>query len=80
MPVLTKRSATACALMLAVSLCFSASAFAAQLKRGDLVRLRSGGPVMTVETVDDDQVKCIWSDLNGQPTDATFPVNVLQKF
>jgi uncharacterized protein YodC (DUF2158 family) len=53
---------------------------APQLKQGDLVRLRSGGPMMTVSNVRGDQVNCLWTDLNGQPDDANFPAYVLQKF
>ncbi|WP_283811555.1 DUF2158 domain-containing protein [Bradyrhizobium betae] len=51
-----------------------------QFERGELVRLRSGGPMMTVSAVKDDQVKCIWTDDSGRPDDATFPADVLQKF
>jgi uncharacterized protein YodC (DUF2158 family) len=52
-----------------------------QLRQGDLVRLRSGGPLMTVDAVKGDQVECVWTDLNnGQPDDATFPAGMLQKF
>jgi uncharacterized protein YodC (DUF2158 family) len=50
------------------------------LQRGDLVRLRSGGPLMTVETVKGNVIDCIWTDPNGQTNEATFPVKVLQKF
>ena len=50
------------------------------LQRGDLVRLRSGGPLMTVETVKGNVVDCIWTDPNGQTDEATFPAKVLQKF
>ena len=54
---------------------------ASQLHQGDLVRLRSGGPLMTVNGVKGDQVECVWTDLNnGQPDDATFPAGMLQKF
>lgn len=54
---------------------------AAQLHQDDLVRLRSGGPLMTVNGTKDDQVECVWTDLNsGQTNDATFPAKILQKF
>jgi uncharacterized protein YodC (DUF2158 family) len=54
---------------------------ASQLHQGDLVRLRSGGPLMTVNGIKGDQIECVWTDLgNGQPDDATFPAQVLQKF
>jgi uncharacterized protein YodC (DUF2158 family) len=36
--------------------------------------------MMTVSAVKDDQVECIWTDDSGQPDDATFPIDVLQKF
>ncbi len=50
------------------------------LRRGDLVRLRSGGPMMTVSVVGDGKIECFWTDVNGQTDDATFPADVLQKF
>jgi uncharacterized protein YodC (DUF2158 family) len=51
------------------------------LHQGDLVRLRSGGPLMTVSGIKGDQVECVWTDWsNGQPDDATFPAQLLQKF
>jgi uncharacterized protein YodC (DUF2158 family) len=46
---------------------------------GNLVRLRSGGPLMTVESIKGDQVDCFWTDLNGQINADRFPVDVLQK-
>jgi uncharacterized protein YodC (DUF2158 family) len=51
---------------------------ALKLQRGDLVRLRSGGPLMTVNKVEGDRVDCFWTDWNGQPSDAVFPYDVLQ--
>jgi uncharacterized protein YodC (DUF2158 family) len=54
-------------------------ATARQFERGELVRLRSGGPMMTVSAVKDDQVECVWTDDSGQPDDATFPADVLQR-
>ena len=96
MLALTKRSAIATALMvgLATGMPLSIPAFAdatastttmpgrtdSQLQHGDLVRLRSGGPLMTVADVRGDQINCFWTDENSQPNDATFPVQVLQKF
>jgi hypothetical protein len=35
---------------------------------------------MTVASSNGDQVDCFWTDWNGQPNDATFPLGVLQKF
>jgi uncharacterized protein YodC (DUF2158 family) len=51
-----------------------------RFERGDLVRLKSGGPMMTVSAVRGDEIECIWTDDNGQPDDATFSTYVLQKF
>ena len=39
-----------------------------ELKRGDVVRLKSGGPKMTVEDVssDGDEVSCAWFNQDAQ--------------
>jgi uncharacterized protein YodC (DUF2158 family) len=43
---------------------------------GDFVRIKSGGPVMTVEGLDGDQAKCEWSE-NGEILSGSFPVHLL---
>jgi uncharacterized protein YodC (DUF2158 family) len=48
--------------------------------RGELVRLLSGGPAMTVNSINGDQVDCYWTDSSGQPNADKFPIHVLQKF
>ena len=48
------------------------------LRSGNLVRLRSGGPLMTVKGIKGDQVDCFWTDVNGQVNADSFPVDVLQ--
>jgi uncharacterized protein YodC (DUF2158 family) len=53
---------------------------AAWLKQGDLVRLRSGGFLMTVASVRGNQADCFWTGLDGQPNAESFPIDVLQKF
>lgn len=50
---------------------------AASLDNGDLVRVRSGGPLMTVTAVQGDQVNCTWTDWDGRPQSENFPVDVL---
>jgi uncharacterized protein YodC (DUF2158 family) len=52
----------------------AASAF----RSGNLVRLRSGGPLMTVKGIKGDQVDCFWTDVNGQINADSFPADVLQ--
>jgi uncharacterized protein YodC (DUF2158 family) len=47
-------------------------------RTGDRVRLRSGGPLMTVKDIKDGQADCFWSDGNGQINADSFPVGVLQ--
>ena len=53
----------------------SPSAF--PLHAGDLVRVRSGGPLMTVTGIQGDQVNCSWTDWNGDLKSESFPTAVL---
>jgi uncharacterized protein YodC (DUF2158 family) len=48
------------------------------LRSGNLVRLRSGGPLMTVVRIEGDQVNCVWTDWDGQFESGDFPIDVLQ--
>ena len=88
----TKQASIAIAATLVLSMplapAFSASApsntamqnqAAPALRSGNLVRLRSGGPLMTVDGIKGDQVDCYWSDGNGQANAESFPIYVLQK-
>lgn len=48
-------------------------------KVGDVVILKSGGNVMTVEETEDGYVSCVWSD--GKKVDrSTFPSGTLEKY
>lgn len=49
----------------------------APLQSGDLVRLRSGGPLMTVESVQGDHVICSWSTGYGDLRSGSFPVAMI---
>jgi uncharacterized protein YodC (DUF2158 family) len=53
----------------------SDSAF--QFHNGDFVRLRTGGPLMTVTSVQGDQVFCAWSEPDGQLLSGRFPLTLL---
>jgi uncharacterized protein YodC (DUF2158 family) len=96
MLMVTKRASMATAVTIGIALVMplSAPAFsdpsssntamqsrtAAVLQRGDLVRLRSGGAAMTVDSIRGNQVDCFWSGGDGQPYAESFPIDVLQKF
>jgi uncharacterized protein YodC (DUF2158 family) len=91
-----KRASIAIAVMLgtALSMPLSVTAFSdpassstamqaqasASFQRGDLVRLRSGGALMTVASIRGNQVDCFWTDGEGQTNAESFPIDVLQKF
>ena len=47
---------------------------------GDVVRLNSGGPIMTVGTIEDgENMYCIWFD-GAKQTGSTFPAATLEKY
>jgi uncharacterized protein YodC (DUF2158 family) len=52
-----------------------------QIKAGDLVNLKSGGPTMTVDWVSDASgtltAGCSWFDNNGKRQNEQFPVTSL---
>ena len=47
------------------------------LHSGDFVRLRSGGPLMTVKSVQGDQVICDWGNEDGELQSGSFPIAML---
>src|SRR5690242_11012109 len=50
----------------------------AEVHVGDLVRLRSGGPLMTVTKIEADQIHAAWTDVLGEIRSNSFPAAVLQ--
>lgn len=47
---------------------------------GDVVQLKSGGPVMTVYNVDGSSIGCIWFDDKNKKISAPFIPETLQKY
>jgi len=64
----------------AVSPTESQSLAASVLRTGDLVRLRSGGALMTVDKVQGDQAICYWSTGGGETRSGNFPITVLSSY
>jgi uncharacterized protein YodC (DUF2158 family) len=86
-----KQASIAVAVTLALSMplapAFSASApsntamqnqAAPALRSGNLVRLRSGGPLMTVVGIEGDQVTCVWTDRDGHIGSERLPIEALE--
>ena len=48
------------------------------LKIGDVVELKSGGPAMTVESIENNRVWCAWF-INGETNRAVFASDMLQE-
>jgi uncharacterized protein YodC (DUF2158 family) len=46
---------------------------------GDVVQLKSGGPTMTVNSIDDNEVECVWF-VKDQQQYGSFPAVVLRKY
>jgi uncharacterized protein YodC (DUF2158 family) len=53
------------------------SSATSQFHNGGHVRLRSGGPLMTVTSIQGDQVMCAWSEPDGQLRSEHFPAALL---
>ena len=49
------------------------------IEEGDIVRLRSGGPPMSVQTVTPDGIECMWFDSDGRLQEKIFHPGTLQK-
>jgi uncharacterized protein YodC (DUF2158 family) len=49
-----------------------------EIRAGDVVVLKSGGPDMTVESVEGLQARCAWF-LNGELKRGSFPLSALEK-
>ena len=51
-----------------------------EIKVGDLVKLKSGGPLMVVSfKITDSRVRCSWMDWLGRYHSAEFPLEILKK-
>jgi uncharacterized protein YodC (DUF2158 family) len=50
---------------------------ASGLRVGDLVRVRSGGPLMTVRAVEGSEAVCDWQTWAGEPRSARFQISEL---
>jgi uncharacterized protein YodC (DUF2158 family) len=48
------------------------------LRSGSLVRLRSGGPLMTVVGIEGDHVNCVWTDRDGHIGSERLPIEALE--
>ena len=49
----------------------------AVFKIGDIVQLKSGGPLMTVQKVRTDEVDCMWFDGSTLIKNTSFPLDTL---
>lgn len=50
-----------------------------QFQTGDVVQLKSGGPKMTVSTLKDGEVWCVWFDKDNAPQSRVFKPEVLDR-
>lgn len=50
-----------------------------EIKAGDTVQLKSGGPIMTVDSVEDGRAYCQWFDSKSEPHGDYYALVVLKK-
>jgi hypothetical protein len=55
----------------------SPGGFLKQLQLGELVRLRSGSPLMTIGSIQGENATCVWATEYGQIASGTFPIAAL---
>jgi uncharacterized protein YodC (DUF2158 family) len=48
-------------------------------KPGDTVRMKSGGPLMTVDSINNEELWCEWFDEKNQPQSRSFKQHTLVK-
>ncbi len=47
---------------------------------GDTVQLKSGGPIMTIESFDEEDLNCVWFvNLTTEPLRQCFPSETVRK-
>jgi len=49
------------------------------MDKGDVVQLNSGGPHMTISSIDGDKAVCMWFDSSGNHIQKAFPLHTLKK-
>ena len=49
------------------------------IKQGDTVRLKSGGPLMTVDVISNGEAWCEWFDDKKEPRSRGYKLHVLEK-
>lgn len=47
---------------------------------GDVVRLKSGGPKMTITALDETEATCAWFNRNGRNQSDDFPLATIEIF
>lgn len=47
------------------------------IKIGDIVKLRCGGPEMTVKSLGSSAIDCLWFDRDSQVREYAFPIELL---
>jgi uncharacterized protein YodC (DUF2158 family) len=48
-----------------------------QIRIASAVRLKSGGPIMTVSSIHDDEARCEWFDSSWEPQACSYPLSML---
>ena len=57
----------------------SAALDSPNLKVGDKVKLKSGGPVMVIAKITEDKIEAIWFDDDADLESAEFPIQTLDE-